>query len=84
MRSSDINKQRKLRFGQAIMLGVEIRSEVHGPVAELAYAGYGTARWYIALPPIGPWHDKGQGYIAGPYLRRWEAVNAALDKMGVS
>lgn len=74
MRPSDQNKLRKLRFGQAILLGVEIESrDVVSTVCALT-----TTRWYVKMPA----HFK-LGYINGPFLRRWEAVDAALRHLEV-
>lgn len=78
MRSSDINKQRKLRFGQAIMLGVVFR--VRGP--ELSGSDWNSKKlWAFTLPDTLVPPDV--GYVSGHFTRRWEAVDAALNVAGV-
>lgn len=65
MRISDVNALRKLRYGQAIMLGIEITADRYGP-----------ALWHFSLPPYLQPH--GRGWTSGYYRRRWECVEAAL------
>lgn len=72
MRASDINRIRALRFGQAVLLGVEFRYELRGK------GEYSPKKWYYTMPPF---HK--EGYIAGAFLRRWEAVDAALNNLRV-
>lgn len=73
LRASDINQRRKLRFGQAILLGVEIEARIRGS------GEYSPKKWFITMPS---WY-KGAGYISGPFTRRWEAVDRALTNLGV-
>lgn len=65
-------KARKLRFGMAVLLGVEFERRY-------ATGEYAKARWYLTLPP-----DKERtGYISGPFKWRHEAVESSLKHLGV-
>lgn len=76
MRASDLNRLRKLRFGQAVLLGVVIerRSRYGGGVDDVR-----AMRWYRTMPNT----YKGGGYINGPFMTRHEAVDTALRLLGV-
>lgn len=72
MRSSDINKLRKLRHAQAVLLGCVF--DRHSNV----WFEYGTVRWYATVPA-----STAADYIRGPYDTRHGAVDEALRLLGV-
>lgn len=76
MRASDLNRVRRIRFGQAVLLGVVIerRSRYGGGVDDVR-----GLRWYRTMPNT----YKGGGYINGPFMTRHEAVDTALQLLGV-
>lgn len=69
-RASDQNKARLLQFGQATMLGWTFSTET---------ASWGLEGWYAIPPVTNDLHHMS----LGPFTRKWEAVEAALRKMGV-
>lgn len=73
-------KQRKLRYGQCVLLGIEIECRRPSPHDALWAAGLNSA-WHYTLPPnLRPVE---RGYVAGYYARRWKCVDAALRTVGV-
>lgn len=66
---------RNLRFGQAVLLGVEFERRTNW----LDKGEYAKPKWYITLPP----DKEREGYISGAFKWRWEAVESALNHMGV-
>lgn len=70
MRRSTKERRRKLRYGQAILLGVRIEREVD--------QAYTKPRWYAFLSFTGR-HQP----ICGPWGTRHQAVTHALEQMGV-
>lgn len=86
MRSSDLNAKRKLDYGKFTLLGGELRSIMPDRTGLLAdRTGLLSPRWYITLPndklPQGEFGP--HGYVAGPFRRRWEAVESGLRMMGI-
>lgn len=73
MRFSDLKRRRKLQFGQAVLLGVEIGNNAYHP----GWDGV-RSQWYRRMPS-----DYKRGYINGPYPTRHAAVTAALCDLGV-
>lgn len=72
-------KQRKLRYGQCVLLGIEIECRRPSPHDALWAAGL-LYSWKFVLPPsLRP----KQGYVPGYYNRRWKCVDAALRTVGV-
>lgn len=73
MRASDINRQRRLRFGQAILLGCRIE---HRSVPLWIPGG----RWYGFLPhePHCP-----TDYLNGAFRTRHEVVDHLLTLLGI-
>lgn len=76
MRASDRNRVRRIRFGQAVLLGVVIEKR---PTYGGGVAGIHSMRWYRTMPNT----YKGGGYINGPFMTRHEAVDTALKLFGV-
>jgi hypothetical protein len=77
-RISDTNAQRRLRFGQATMLGVVFEQRCRF-----------DAQWRFRMPGhliadvSDPWYRRYE-YVSGPWhRRRCEAVDAALRVLGV-
>lgn len=69
-RISDVNKRRKLRYGQAVLLGVQFRDK---------------RRDYYPFDERG-WHwrrNTWQTLWIGTFETRWECVDAALNHLGV-
>lgn len=72
MRVSDVNKFRKLRHAQAVLLGITIKNEQ----TRILRRGL----WSFTLPlHLAPPH----GYQSGMWKRRWECVECALKLIGV-
>lgn len=69
-RASDIKARRKLRHGQAVMLGITIEK-----------AGRRGARWHFVLPEH--LRSTERGYVSGYFERRWACVDSALRNVGV-
>lgn len=73
-RASDINQRRRLRYGQAVMLGITFEDSRGG-------SEYSRARWSFKLPEHLQPQDR--GYASGYFIRRWECVDRALRVVGV-
>lgn len=70
---------RNLRFGQAVLLGVEFERRYINAYGVSVKSEYAKPKWYLALPP-----DKHfGGYVSGPFKWRWEAVESSLKHLGV-
>jgi len=70
MRISEINKRRKLQFGQATMLGIKIEQDKR----------VGAAYHFILPEQLRP---TTKGYVSGFFHHRWECVEAALRVVGL-
>lgn len=73
MRPSDINKQRKLRYGQAILLGCHIEHRT-------TPAWLPGGRWYGSLP--NKEHSE-LNYLNGSFPTRHQVVDHLLTLLGV-
>lgn len=69
-RASDRNRLRRLRFGQAVLLGVKFEHDV-------TLSNAGCWRFRVPSPEVYPWD------VSRAYASRHEAVEDALTKMGV-
>lgn len=84
MRASNINQQRKLRFGQAVLLGVKFEEDWEFPRLKVECQ---PKRWTLKIPRAlleKTYLYASDPYHVGPFKRRWEAVDHALQLLGVS
>jgi hypothetical protein len=76
--SESVYKQRQLRFGQAVLLGVEFTTR--SAVTENYRRIYSKPRWFFTIPLN---KEPDHSYVSGGFLWRHEAVDHALKAMGI-